>query len=92
MHNFGGIMGVVGAVWKEKDVVPRSWSIGSNRRNSRMACSRDSGARLASSAADNSCGIGIAEFLEGKNLLITGGTGFLGKGNTCLSFLLSFRD
>ncbi|CAN6278575.1 unnamed protein product [Urochloa humidicola] len=34
----------------------------------------------ASSAVDNAvAGIGIAEFFVGKNLLITGGTGFLAK-------------
>lgn len=70
----------------------RPWSLGKERNNCRvMACSGDLlGARPASSAADNSRGIGIAEFLEGKNFLITGGTGFLGKGDTCLCFSVFF--
>ncbi|XP_062221145.1 fatty acyl-CoA reductase 2, chloroplastic-like [Phragmites australis] len=39
----------------------------------------DSGARPASAADKVGGGIGIAEFLGGKNFLITGGTGFLAK-------------
>ncbi|KAL6642511.1 hypothetical protein ACP70R_020692 [Stipagrostis hirtigluma subsp. patula] len=34
----------------------------------------------AAAAVDNAGGLGIAEFLGGKNFLITGGTGFLAKG------------
>jgi hypothetical protein len=41
-----------------------------------------SGARPApASSPDKAAGIGIAEFLVGKNLLVTGGIGFLAKGD-----------
>jgi hypothetical protein len=41
----------------------------------------ESGARAASSVTDdNAGGIGIADFYTGKNILITGGTGFVAKG------------
>jgi fatty acyl-CoA reductase len=42
-----------------------------------------SGAGSATSLpADHPGGIGIAEFLGAKNFLVTGGTGFLAKGDT----------
>jgi hypothetical protein len=37
---------------------------------------------------DHVAGIGIAECFEGKNLLITGGTGFLAKGVRDIVYLL----
>lgn len=37
------------------------------------------------SAAERDEGIGVAEFLGGKNFLITGGTGFLAKGDDILA-------
>jgi alcohol-forming fatty acyl-CoA reductase len=47
---------------------------------------KNSGAGSASS--DHSDGIGIAQFLGGKNFLITGGTGFLAKGIDSFSLYL----
>jgi alcohol-forming fatty acyl-CoA reductase len=45
-----------------------------------FAFSDRGGASSTTTAAD---GIGVAEFLGGKNFLITGGTGFLAKGDSC---------
>jgi fatty acyl-CoA reductase len=45
------------------------------------------GKNSAAAAEGHAGGIGIAEFLGGKNFLITGGTGFLAKGSKSIFFL-----
>ncbi|KAL6642512.1 hypothetical protein ACP70R_020693 [Stipagrostis hirtigluma subsp. patula] len=67
---------------------PPSFTVGvkggrGHRRNVMLPLSsmreRSNGSAAAAAVADNAGGLGIAEFLGGKNFLITGGTGFLAK-------------
>lgn len=61
-------------------------SFPNSRQSPSSVVTRASTSKMVGEGEEDGCGLGIVQFLRDKNLLITGATGFVGKGTKTVKF------